>query len=307
MNYPQILPSRRRLASALAAAVVAGTALVAVNLASSAALPTATQITIAQVYTPSITVPNTPGAGAPYVVKAVPFNVDITTDYPLSYNKAVTVVVTVTGPDAGVTSVRYDVPTGATSATIPDIVLPTAANGVTIKVAVDLRKTDVAPGTRTIDVLKTSQTAPANSQLTGWGGGGGPGVPCEPTTDDTICGDLVLPDSSGVLSPQLLSQGVGHSFIQLLVAVDPNVYNAQHPILVIAKCDKTICKGKGIRTYSVSVQISPDSPAVLSPACTSNGVIDTGDFCTDYVHSTRDNAGDLLLRILLRIDAKIIF
>jgi hypothetical protein len=161
MNHPQILPSRRRTIAVLAAAVVASTALVAAELGSSAALPTATQITIAQVYTPSITVPNTPGAGAPYVVKGVPFTVDITTDYPLSYNKAVTVVLTVTGPDSGVTSVKYDVPTGATSASIPDIVLPTAANGVTIKVAVDLKKTDVAPGTRTIDVLKTSTSAPA--------------------------------------------------------------------------------------------------------------------------------------------------
>ena len=307
MNHRPILPSRRRITSVLAAAVIAGTALVAENLASSAALPTATQITIAAVHTPSITVPNTPGAGAPYVVKGVPFTVDITTDFPLSYNKAVTVVLTVTGPDAGVTSVKYDVPVGETSASIPDIVLPTAANGVTITVAVDAKKTDVAPGSRTIDVLKTSMTAPATSQITGWGGGGGPGKRCEPTAEDTICGDLELLDSSGVLSPQLLSQGAGHSYIQLLVAVDPNVYNAQHPILVIAKCDKTVCKGKGIRTYSVSVQISPNSPAVLSPACTSNGVIDTGDFCTDYVHSTRDNAGDLLLRVLLRIDAKIIF
>jgi hypothetical protein len=306
MNHRPILPSRRRLASMFAAAVVAGTALVAVNLASSAALPTATQITIAQVYTPSITVPDTPGAGAPYVVKGVPFNVDITTDYPLSYNKATTVVLTVTGPDSGVT-VKYDVPIGATSASIPDSVLPTAANNVTITVAVDAKKTDVVPGTRTIDVLKTSLTAPATSQVTGWGGGGGPGVRCSPTADDAICGDLELPDSSGVLSPQLLSQGVGNSFLQLLVAVDPAVYNANHPILVIAKCDKTKCKGKGIRTYSVSVQISPNSPAAVSPPCTSNGVIDTGDFCTDYVHSTRDNAGDLLLRVLLRIDAKIIF
>jgi hypothetical protein len=307
MNHRPNLPSRRRITSVLAAAVVAGTALVAENLASSAALPTATQITIAQVYTPSITVPNTPGAGAPYVVKGVPFNVDITTDYPLSYNKAVTVVLTVTGPDSGVTSVKYDVPVGATSATIPDIVLPTAANNVTITVAVDARKTDVAPGTRIIDVLRTSLTAPADSQVTGWGGGGGPGVRCSPTADDAICGDLELPDSSGVLSPQLLSQGASNSFLQLLVDVDPAVYNANNPILVIAKCDKTKCKGKGIRTYSVSVQISPNSPAQLSPPCTSNGVIDTGDFCTDYVHSTRDNAGDLLLRVLLRTDAKIIF
>jgi len=308
MTNRSILPARRHVGGALVASLaLAASSLVGANLATAAPPTPGPVITIARVYTPTITVPNTPGAGAPYVVQDIAFNVDITTDVPLSDNKATPLVLTVVnGTDAGLTF-PGSIAAGATSATFTGVVLPSPGNGVTITVGVDARKTDVTPGTTSFDVLKTSLVAPFDSTLTGFGGGGGPGVPCAPSAEDQICGDLVLPDSSGVRSPQLLGQSAGHSFLQVLVDVDPAIYNALNPILVVAKCDKTLCKGKGIRTYSVYVQISPNSEPVLSPACTTHGQIDSGDFCTDYVNSTRDNAGDLLLRVLLRIDAKIIY
>lgn len=305
-----------RLLSAVALLAASAAVLATASLASAAPLPTATQITVTSAFSPSITVPTTPGVGTSYVVKDVPFTVDFATDAPLSRTQSTRVLLTVTsGPDVGTLAIPYDVPANATSGSISGAVLATAANNVGLKVAVDEKKTDVAPGTLQVDVLKTSYSVPAGSTLTGFGGGGGAGVPCNPTIADPQCGDLLLPESNGVLSDQLLSQGSCDglcnpkgSFLQVLVAVDPAVYNKQNPIEVVAKCDKSVCAGKGIKSYNVFVQLTPGSSPVLSPPCVSKGVVaDFQDFCTDYVQSTRDGAGDLLLYVELPIDAKIIW
>ena len=322
MSYRFAVAGRRRRAGLLAALALLGSACVAlagvavVPLASAAPAPTATAITVQQVVTPSISVPATHGSqGLAYVVQDVPFRVDFATDLPLSTTKSTRVLLTVTsGPDAGSLSIPYDVPAGATSGSIDGAVLATPANKVALQVAVDAKKSDVQPGTLRVDVLKTSLSAPRGTTLTGIGGGGGPGVPCSPTPEDPVCGDLMLPDTGGVVTDLLLSQGSCDSlcnplgsFLQLLVGVDPGVYNAQHPIVFVAKCDKSLCGGKGIKSYGVKVALAAGDPLTTSPACAAKGVIDTGDFCTDYVQSSRDNAGDVLLYVLLAKDAKIIF
>lgn len=310
-------PSRRVLAI-IAALMMTASAVSTASLASALPAATATQITITDVYTPSIDVPNTPGAGDPYIVRNVAFTVDFVLDAPLSTNKSTTLALTVlSGPDAGDVTVTYAVPAAATSGSVTGVVLPSAFNGVTLRLADTTRRSEVAPGTATIDVLKTSLTAPADSKLTGWGGGGGIAKSCQPTTADPVCGDLLLPESNGVLSPQLLSQGSCNtldgrcggngSFLQALVDVDPSVYNKGNPIEIVAKCDKTLCKGGGVGSYQVAVQLVSGAGLVTSPPCTQKNVITTGSFCTDYVSSKRDIAGDLLLVVLLEYDAKIIF
>jgi len=307
---------RRGLVAAVAVLASTAVVLATATFASAAPPVTATQITVTSAFSPSIPMPDAPGVGSSYVVKGVPFAVDFVTDAPLSMNKSTRVVLTVTsGPDAGTLSIPYDVPANATSGTIAGAVLPTAANNVGLQIAVDDRKSEAAPGTFSIDVLKMSLSAPANSQLTGFGGGGGVGVPCQPTAADPQCGDVLLPESHGVLSDQVLSQGscaglcnAEGSFLQVLVAVDPAVYNKQNPIEVVAKCDKSLCWGGGISSYAVYVQLEPGGSPTLSPPCSSKGQVgEDQDFCTDYVQSRRDAAGDLLLYVELPIDAKIIW
>ena len=320
MKQNSIAPTRprNRVLAVLAALLLMASTVASASLASALPAATATQITITDVFTPSIAVPNTPGAGDPYIVRNVAFTVDFVLDAPLSFSKSTTLALTVlTGPDAGGVTVSYVVPAEATSGSITGVILPSAFNGVTLQLADTRRRSEVAPGTTTIDVLKTSLTAPANSQLTGWGGGGGVGQSCQPTSADPVCGNLLLPESNGVLSPQLLSQGACNtlggrcggngSFLQALVDVDPNVYNKGNPIEIVAKCDKTLCSGKGVGSYQVAVQLVSGAGLVTSPPCTQKNVITTGSFCTDYVSSRRDIAGDLLLVVLLEIDAKIIF
>jgi hypothetical protein len=111
------------------------------------------------------------------------------------------------------------------------------------------------------------------------------------------------------------------SFLQALVALSPKfpdpgaeqLYEEQNPITLIAKCDKSMCAGKGIKSYQFGVQLTavPGSTAAdydVSTACTAKGVIDPGlPYCTDYRQSTRDNAGDVYLYVLFAKDLKGIF
>jgi hypothetical protein len=81
-----------------------------------------------------------------------------------------------------------------------------------------------------------------------------------------------------------------------------------NPVVFVAKCDKSLCAGKGIKTYTLKVQTDLGTAPIVSPPCAAKGVVDSGkDFCTDYVQSTRDGAGDVLLYVLFAADAKIIW
>ena len=81
-----------------------------------------------------------------------------------------------------------------------------------------------------------------------------------------------------------------------------------HPFTFIAKCDKSLCAGKGIKSYKLKVSLDAGVAPTTSPACTAKGVVNAGaEFCTDYVQSTRDGAGDVLLYLLFVRDARIIF
>jgi hypothetical protein len=317
MSHSPVRRRHNRLIGLLSVVAVAAAMLVTAPIAEAgkpAPTPAAT-ITIDPAGTRTTAVPDSDGIhGASYVVHGEPFDVHFTTgDIPLSTSKTTTVVLTVTsGPDQGTLSLTTEVAPGVKEGTITGAVLPTPANNVTLKVAVDARKTDVTPGSLTIDVLKNADAYPTPSTLTGIGGGGGPGTPCDPTPADPNCGDLILPSNSTVSTGLLLAQGCGlancvQSYLQLLFGTTADADRA-NPFTFVAKCDKSVCAGKGIKTYKLSVSLDANAPPTTSPACTNKGVVNANaEFCTDYVQSTRDGAGDVLLYLLFIRDAKIIF
>lgn len=309
---------RRRTVLGWAALLLAVPAVVLGNLSlASASAPVTATITVAKVYTPSIPGPNDPG-GAQLVVKGVAFTVDFTTDAPLSTGGSTLVTLSVTsGPDKGLVLGSYSLPGGQQSGSVvAGSGIPHAANNVGLKLAAKTPGT--APGAATVDVLKTYVTAPASSTLIGIGGGGGVGVPCTPTPADQTCGDLRLPSSSSATSGLLLTQGLcagatgcnltAGSVLQWLANLDPSV-GPTNPVVFVAKCDKSLCAGKGIKSYTVSGVKSGTTEVWQSPPCASKGVVDDVElgFCTDYVQSTRDGAGDVLLYVLFAADAKIIW
>ncbi|RNM13827.1 hypothetical protein [Nocardioides pocheonensis] len=309
---------RRRTALGWAALLLAVPAVVLGNLSlASASAPVTATITVAKVYSPSIPGPSDPG-GAQLVVKSVAFTVDFTTDAPLSNGGSTLVTLTVTsGPDKGLVLGSASLPGGQQSGSVVAAAgIPHAANNVGLKLTA--KSPGTAPGTATVDVLKTFVSAPGSSTLTGIGGGGGAGVPCDPSPTDQTCGDLRLPSSSSATSGLLLTQGLcagatgcnltAGSVLQWLANLDPSV-GPTNPVVFVAKCDKSLCPGKGIKTYTVSVEKSGTHDVFPSPPCAAKGVVDDVDlgFCTDYVQSTRDGAGDVLLYVLFAKDAKIIW
>jgi hypothetical protein len=323
----QVAIARSALVLLLTVSAALGAA--AIGSTSASAASTKTSIEIVSAYTQTDPVPNAPGKGSSYIVKGQPFTVSFNISAPLSTTRSTSVVLTATsgGNDTGL-RVTGSVDANATTGQITDAVLADAANGVILKVDVQPSKNTVQPGTLTVDVLKTSLSAPqpqlGSSTLVGIGGGGGIGVPCSPTPADQVCGDLIIPSTRTAVSNLLLSQGCvtcttgdASSFLQAIFGLAPApgstpaeqlLYAEQNPITFIAKCDKTLCDGKGIKSYSVKIALTAGASPTVSQPCSTKGVVDPGAlFCTDYRQSTRDNAGDVLLYVLLTDDLKIIF
>ena len=281
--------------------------------------PTATRFNVTRLFSPTIAVPETPGAPASYIVKDVGFQLDVsftasdgTTPLPLSYTSAVTIGLTVvSGPGSG-TRWTTVVPKGATSATFNQT-FSQAGNGAVLRVSnlathpSDLITTDTLP----FDVLTFSAPAPANSPLTGVGGGGGIGTPCSATPGEPVCADLQLPNGAAT-APGLLSLGVcdavdtcsGQS-VQVLIGLNASRSN---PAALVMKCDKSLCPGGGIKSYKLKVTLTPGTPAVTAPSCPKKNTVGADQkFCVDYVQSSRDNAGDTHLYLLFVEDAKVRF
>jgi hypothetical protein len=275
----------------------------------------ATEIVFDSISTPTIAVPDTPGAPASYIVQNIGFDVALSfwgTDdtgadvpLPLSTNKDVTV--TVTGPGL---SASVEVPAGETSASLTGLELPTPADGVTLSATASGHKNDASGTSPAFDVLVES--TPGTTI-----GGAPTDDGCEATEADPICADLAAPgsgfDTGTLLSLGVCSKGAGGtgcagSYVQALAGFTADVND---PATLIMKCDKSLCGGGAIHKVDLDVQLLPGGPTATAEPCASKGVAtpETGNdsFCVDYVQSTRDNAGDTHLYLLFTVDAKVRF
>lgn len=277
--------------------------------------PVATRIVFDSITTPTITVPDTPGAPASYIVQDTPFDValsfwgtgDTGTDaqLPLSTNQDVTV--TVTGPGLSAT---IEVPAGDTSARLTGLQLPTPADGVTLSATASGHKTDADGTSPAFDVLidSTSQRSI---------GGTSTAEGCEATEVEPVCADLIAPAAGfgtgtllalGVCSTAAGGPGCLGSYVQALAGFAADVND---PATLVMKCDKTLCGGGAIHQVELDVQLVPGGPTVTASPCADKGVAvpETGNdsFCVDYVQSTRSNAGDTHLYLLFTVDAKVRF
>lgn len=298
--------------------------------ASATQLPTATQIVVTTIpSTPSIDVPNTGAQPASFIVAGVPFTFGVTLEdangnpTPFSYNKATTLSLKVSSGSTSLSksgTLSVDVPAGGDTATFDNVILTTEANGVVIEVdgpkARGSQPPALAPAfTAPLDVQSSVQTGPGSSTLTSIGAGGGVGSQCSPTKQDPVCATLVLPDGS--TTSQLLSLGVcdsvvgcptDQSVVQWLVGLDSTVYTRTNPGTLIVACDKSLCPGGGISSYSLGVNLDPTGPLVAAPACPAKDTIGADQtYCVDYVQSNRTNAGDTLLYLLFLQDGRASF
>jgi hypothetical protein len=334
--------SRRRTSISVLAVLVAVLATLGLGRPAAANAhapqPTATLITVTSLSTPGITVPQTGGTPGAFIVAGVPFTVstkftaaDGVTLLPISTSQTVTVkLVVASGPDVGVTVGSVDVAAGATSASLSATV-DSAANHTSLTAKAFIKnkqQTQVLPGAPFFfSPQKAFVSAAADSQLTSIGSGSGSSAPCQPTAQEPTCAELHvpqgLPGQPALLSSQLLSLGACDpanasgqgavtcvsdklSVVQALFQVDPAQITGSNPVVLILKCDKTLCGSQGINKVPVKFAMGPDDAGATPPACDVKAQVQAGtDICIDYRQSTRDNAGDTHLWILLDDDLRV--
>jgi hypothetical protein len=134
---------------------------------------------------------------------------------------------------------------------------------------------------------------------------------CTAASTAKVCGIVVLPQ--GITSAAAaLSSGIcadtncnGAEEVQFIAGLSDLYTAPAPPAMLILRCDKATCKGKGVSNYTARISLLSSGELTDSPACTTKGVLDSGThFCTDYVSSHRDNAGDLLLEVLFDKDMR---
>ena len=209
-------------------------------------------------------------------------------------------------------------PAGVNSATFA-VAYSAVDNGVQVTVAV--AKTNgklslVAPGTTLpLDVLKVLENFSSSDPhlVTGLGVGN---ADCTAASTESECGTLVL--SHGFSSPGgALSLGActpdlgctsGSEVVQFIANLGTSYGPPADPALLIIRCSKKQCLGKGLNSYTLKVSFSATGPLnLVSAPCVSKGVAQDAsgnNFCTDYVQSHRDNAGDALLYLLFTHDMR---
>lgn len=209
-------------------------------------------------------------------------------------------------------------PGGVSSATFA-VSYSAVDNGVVLTASVAAKNSKVAPGsTQPFDVLKTVlPLAQGNPQFaTGVGVGDNS---CGDGTDESECGVVVLPNdiqsSNAALTLGACTANLGctnGSQVVQFVADLGTRYSPTSPATLIFRCSKDLCRNtnNGVRAFTLKVSQSATGPLDhVSQPCITKGVADNGlnngdTFCTDYVQSHRDNAGDVLLYLLFTQDMR---
>ena len=213
----------------------------------------------------------------------------------------------VTAASGTFTPASFTVPTKGTSFPI-SVTYSAADTNVVIKAALK-KSTSSSPGpgySTPFDVVDTLKFATKGDPSLGTGFGA---AECTSSTAAKVCGVVLLPN--GIASAAAaLSSGIcadtgctGAEEVQFIANLT-GLYTASHATLLL-RCDKTKCAGKGVSSYTAKISLSSSGELAASPACPSKGVLGSDQhFCTDYVSSHRDNAGDLLLEVLFDKDMR---
>lgn len=269
----------------------------------------------------------TPDAAVPYalVVAGQPFSVEVSfydsegqpaafgQDTPLSIS-------TTTGSGNQPVPATGTAVAGETTATLTTT-LSQPANQVRVTVSAPTLKGPkaVTPGTSStdqrFDVLSELRYEAVTQGAAFSAGIGGQANCAAATRDDPVCGTLMLP--SGAFSSQvLLSRGLCDaayagcgsnrgSVLQFLADIE-GLYTSTSPATMLVRCDKSLCGRQAIAKTGLSYSLLGNAALTPAPACPAKNTLgDLQEVCVDYVASTRDNAGDSLMYLRLRKDARI--
>jgi hypothetical protein len=206
----------------------------------------------------------------------------------------------------------FSVPSKGSTFTFP-VAYSATEDGIALRAALKKSTSNSpTPGqSPSFDVLETLKLTPKGdpSLTTGLGADS-----CNTGTNVSVCGVVVLPKgigspaaalSTGACTDTLCTGGKEVQFIAGLTDAAGDLYSRTNPATLVLQCDKSKCGGKGVSFYTAKLALTADGSLSVVPACATKGVIQPGaDFCTDYVASHRDNAGDVLLHVLFFKDMR---
>jgi hypothetical protein len=310
----------RLLRIVLACAVLIGATMAAAIPAGGAAAPAPTGISAA-----ASTDNSTLGGAVPAVLVAAgsPFTLSVTltpagATFNTNTNLSLTASLASGAHQGGSLSPASIVMPGGVNSAQFRVSYSAVDNGVqvTVSVAKATGKTRlVTPGTTApFDVLKTVEIFPSTDPSLSVGRGVGE-ADCTQDTTESECGVIILPNAfasqNGALSLGACTSDLGctaGSQVVQFIADLANDYSPTNPATMIIRCSKQLCRGKGVASYTLKVSFLATGPLdLVSAPCTTKGVaLDAAGntFCTDYVRSHRDNAGDLLLYLLFVHDMR---
>ncbi|MDL9981036.1 hypothetical protein [Microbacterium candidum] len=309
---------RRVIRSLIAVAALTLACVVAPAAAEAAPPPTPTSMTVVAQTDPAIAaqLAGVPSQALPSVLTAAgkPFQLVIALwigSTPASYSTAMTVNLTASTGPGQLSVTQIVIPAGATGATVSES-YSAATTSLQVTATTGTKKAPLIATTGAFPVEKNLAVfSGQSSSLTG-GTAGADGAGCTTVTPaQPMCGILSLPkgaNGSVALSLGLCPAGQpcskGALVTQFIANMD-GLYTRTAPAKMTIICDKSLCGQAGVNKFSaVWSQSATGALAVVQP-CPSKGVIGASqNFCTDYVQSTRDNAGDLLLVVLFLNDLR---
>lgn len=276
----------------------------------------------------TITAPDgTPEDAVPYalVLAGEPFSIQVSfvdaAGKPASFDRNTPLSIsTDTGAANQPSPATGTAPRGAKSVVLTTS-LPNPANQVAVTVSAPTLTGPkaVIPGTSSpdqlFDVLSELRFQPSAPGTPFVGGIGGQADCASVTSADPVCGSLQLP--RGAASPQvLLSRGLCDavyagcgstrgSVVQFLADLGV-LYTKTSPARMIVRCDKSLCGSQGLTKVKLNYSLLGNAALVPAPACPKKDRIGPSqEACVDYRSSSRDNAGDSHLHLLLTHDARI--
>lgn len=324
---------------ALAAAATLAAVLAPVHAQASPGL--ATRIVFTGVFTPGVTLPDSPGVPDIWVTQDRDFSVtadfvDDSGQKRAAYLFPAMARLYVDGSSTPIAT--QQVPASATSVRFDGLRLP-EQNDVRLRMELTTLLGVLIPVREGFsdyfDVQRTSVVAPFSSNPTGIGNGGGTNDPCEPLPGG-FCADLVLKNPNGVRSDQIGSYGFCQAtdscltgeYVQALVDLDPAVYSRTNPLRLIFKCHATLCDslvtdrhshtsggghngGSGggghqeVTHLQIVASLLPDGPLSPVAGCQQSGKVPSGkDMCVDYAAAFKDAAGNWIIPLLARDDIR---
>ena len=218
-------------------------------------------------------------------------------------------------PSGTLTPTSVLMPAGANTATFT-MSYSATENGVQVTVSqVPDSSGTATPGTTApFDLVKELTTFSSDDPRLATGLGIGNNG-CTQASTESGCGTLVLKhgtaSSLGALSINACTTSLGcKAGSQIVQAVFDlgTLYTQKDPALLVYRCDKKLCPGKGIKTYPLHLSFSATGPLDLTAMpCLKKGVAKDAygnDYCLDLVQSHRDNSGDALLYLLFTHDMR---